>query len=75
MKRIKTNYKFGLEERNEIIKKEKNVIEFALLQTSQQHRDDLRQHLYEIVIKTLENVKFKEPKGLFEKNNERIKTY
>lgn len=65
MEKIKTNYKFGLEERNEIIKKEKKMIEYALLQTSPQYREELRQHLYEIIIKTLENVKFKEPKGLF----------
>ena len=65
MEKIKTNYKFGLEERNEIIKKEKKVIEYALFQTSPQYREELRQHLYEITIKTLENVNFKEPKGLF----------
>lgn len=47
------------------MKKEKNVIEYALLQTSPQYREDLRQHLYEVVIKTIENVEFAEPKGLF----------
>lgn len=58
-------YKLKTDEKKEIIKKEKNEIEYALLQTSPQHREDLRQHLYEVVIKTVENVEFVEPKGLF----------
>ena len=58
-------YKLKNEEKIEIVKKEKNAIEYALLQTIPQYREDLRQHLYEIVIKTIENVEFAEPKGLF----------
>ncbi|MFP1649591.1 hypothetical protein [Enterococcus mundtii] len=59
-----TKYEFGTEEKIEILEKIKPVIEYALQQTSPQNRDDLRQHLYEIVMKILKNVKFSEPKGL-----------
>lgn len=41
------------------------TIDFALLQTSTRNRDDLRQHLYEKSVKTLENMKLTEPKSLF----------
>lgn len=41
------------------------VIEFALTQTHQQNRDDLRQHLFEVVLKTLNNTEFSKPKGIF----------
>ncbi|WP_107936514.1 hypothetical protein LG296_20765 (plasmid) [Ureibacillus chungkukjangi] len=63
---IKTEkYDFGTEEKIEILEKIKPIIEYALLQTSPQHRDDLRQHLYELTIKLLKNIKFSEPRGLF----------
>lgn len=61
----KVKYEFGTEEKTAILEKIKPVIEYALLQTSPQHRDDLRQHLYEMVLKILKNVKFSEPQGLF----------
>lgn len=61
----KVNYELGMEEKITIIEKIKPVIEYALQQTSPQNRDDLRQHLYEIVMKILKNVKFSEPRGLF----------
>ncbi|MFY3791225.1 hypothetical protein ACOQFO_05925 [Ureibacillus sp. MALMAid1270] len=37
----------GTKEKNAIIQIIQPVIEYALLQTSPQHREDLRQHLYE----------------------------
>ncbi|TKI67819.1 hypothetical protein FC756_12305 [Lysinibacillus mangiferihumi] len=49
----------------EIIKKIKPMIEYGLLQTTPENRDDLRQHLYELSIKTLKNVRLMEPQGLF----------
>jgi hypothetical protein len=61
----KVKYEFGIEEKVEILDKLKPVIEYALLQTSPQNRDDLRQHSYEMCMKTLKNVRFSEPKGLF----------
>lgn len=49
----------------EIIKRIKPTIEYGLFQTTSENRDDLRQHLYEISIKTLKRVRMTEPKGLF----------
>lgn len=49
----------------EIVEKITPTIEYGLLQTTPEHREDLRQHLYEMSIKTLKNVRLTEPKGLF----------
>lgn len=57
-------YEFGTEEKIEILEKIKPVVEYALSQTSPQNRDDLRQHLYEMIMKILKNVKISEPRGL-----------
>ena len=48
-----------------ILEKIKPTIEYALLQTTPENRDDLRQHLYEKSVKTLKNVKLTNPKGMF----------
>lgn len=48
-----------------ILEKIKPTIEYALLQTTSENRDDLRQHLYEKSVKTLKNVRMTSPKGMF----------
>ena len=63
--KVQGNFELRMEEKNKIIEKIKPVIEYALLQTNPQHRDDLRQHLYEMVMKILKNIEFSEPRGLF----------
>ncbi|RHW35790.1 hypothetical protein D1B33_11835 [Lysinibacillus yapensis] len=60
-----TKYQFQTEEKNELLEKMTPIIEHALLQTHPRNREDLRQHLYELMIKTLNNVRFSEPGGLF----------
>jgi len=62
--KVQSKNELGIEE-IAIIERIKPVIEYSLLQTSPQHREDLRQHLYEMVIKTLKNIQLKEPQGLF----------
>lgn len=56
---------FNEKDIEEIIIKIKPTIEYGLLQTTPENRDDLRQHLYEMCIQTLKNIKLSEPKGLF----------
>lgn len=41
------------------------IITYSLQQTAKENRDDLKQHLYEVAIKTLKNTEFSKPKGLF----------
>lgn len=56
---------FDEQEIEEIIKTIEPMINYALLQTSPKYRDELKQHLYELALKSLAKVKFKEPKSLF----------
>ena len=41
------------------------IITYSLQQTTMENRGDLKQHLYEVTIKTLKNTEFSKPKGLF----------
>ena len=47
-----------------ILDKTKQTVDYTLLQTSPENREDLKQHLYLVVLKTLQNNTFKEPRGL-----------
>lgn len=49
----------------QVLERIEPVITYSLLQTKIENRDDLKQHLYEITIKTLKNTDFAQPKGLF----------
>lgn len=49
----------------QVIKRMEPVISYSSLQTRMENRDDLKQHLYEVTIKTLKNTVFVQPKGLF----------
>lgn len=60
-----TKYQFRMEEKIELLEMIDPIVERALLQTHPRNREDLRQHLYELSLKTLNNVRFTEPRGLF----------
>ena len=49
----------------QVLQRIEPVITYSLLQTRMENRDDLKQHLYEVTIKTLKNTDFAQPKGLF----------
>ena len=49
----------------QVLQRIEPVISYSLLQTRMDNRDDLKQHLYEVTIKTLKNTVFVQPKGLF----------
>ena len=49
----------------QVLQRIEPVITYSLQQTTMENRDDLKQHLYEVTIKTLKNTKFAQPKGLF----------
>ena len=49
----------------QVLQRIEPVITYSLRQTKVENRDDLKQHLYEVTIKTLKNTNFAQPKGLF----------
>ena len=49
----------------QVLQRIEPVITYSLRQTTMENRDDLKQHLYEVTIKTLKNTDFEKPKGLF----------
>lgn len=49
----------------QVLQRIEPVITYSLLQTRMENRDDLKQHLYEVTIKTLKHTDFGQPKGLF----------
>ena len=49
----------------QVLERVEPVITYSLRQTTVENRDDLKQHLYEVTIKTLKNTDFAQPKGLF----------
>ena len=49
----------------QVLQRIEPVITYSLRQTTIENRDDLKQHLYEVTIKTLKNTDFEKPKGLF----------
>ncbi|WP_339176111.1 hypothetical protein MKY51_06885 [Solibacillus sp. FSL R5-0691] len=49
----------------QVLKRLEPIISYSSLQTRMENRDDLKQHLYEVTIKTLKNTVFVQPKGLF----------
>ena len=49
----------------QVLQRIEPVITYSLQQTTMENRDDLKQHLYEVTIKTIKNTKFAQPKGLF----------
>lgn len=49
----------------QLLKRIEPVISYSSRQTRIENRDDLKQHLYEVTIKTLKNTVFVQPKGLF----------
>ena len=49
----------------QVLQRIEPVITYSLRQTTRENRDDLKQHLYEVTIKTLKNTEFEKPKGLF----------
>lgn len=61
---------FTEKEIQQLIKKIEPIIYYSLFQTKPELRDDLKQHLYELSLNTLKNVRFKEPKSLFCTNEE-----
>ena len=50
----------------QVLQRIEPVITYSLRQTKVENRDDLKQHLYEVTIKTLKNTNFAQPKGLFD---------
>ena len=49
----------------QVLQRIEPVITYSLRQTTRENRDDLKQHLYEVTIKTLKDTEFEKPKGLF----------
>ena len=58
-------YNFNTDDIVYLLQKVEPTINYSLLQTKSENRDDLKQHLYGVVIKTLKNTTFSRSKGLF----------
>ena len=56
---------FDQKEIGEILTIIEPMINYALLQTKMKYREELKQHLYELSLKSLREVNFNEPKRLF----------
>lgn len=56
---------FDEQEIEEILKIIEPTVNYALMQTSPKYREELKQHLFEMALKYLAKVPFKEPKSLF----------
>ena len=48
----------------QVLQRIEPVITYSLLQTRMENRDDLKQHLYEVTIKTLKDTDFAQPINL-----------
>lgn len=59
------NNLFDEKEVEEILTIIEPMINYALLQTKMKYREELKQHLYELSLKSLLKVDFHEPKSLF----------